>query len=454
MADTENRPWEEVDRLAALGDEAALESFVGGLTPTEMGHALAHLSEDRRQRILTTLRPEGAAGILDEIPDAQARELVESLRPEAAAAIVVEMPSDEQADLIGSLESEYAAAILENMEPAQADELRVLVEYPNDVAGGLMVTELLRFIETETIGDVISTLQSEGDKYRDFDVQYSYVVSVEGRLIGVLRLRSLLLATPAQPISSVMIASPLSVPVDHSLDDLADFFERHNFLGVPVVDADGILVGVVKRHDVESAMTDRADNDYLKSQGIVAGEELRTMPILRRCRRRLGWLSINVLLNIMAASVIALYQDTLSAVIALAVFLPIISDMSGCSGNQAVAVSIRELALGLIQPKEAMRVWGREIVVGAINGTVLGLIIAGAAWLWKGNVFLGLAVGIALALNTVISVSIGGCVPLVLKRFNIDPALASGPVLTTVTDICGFFLVLGLATLWLARMVV
>jgi magnesium transporter len=178
------------------------------------------------------------------------------------------------------------------------------------------------------------------------------------------------------------------------------------------------------------------------------------MPILRRCRRRLGWLSINVLLNIMAASVIALYQDTLSAVIALAVFLPIISDMSGCSGNQAVAVSIRELALGLIQPKEAMRVWGREIVVGAINGTVLGLIIAGAAWLWKGNVFLGLAVGIALALNTVISVSIGGCVPLVLKRFNIDPALASGPVLTTVTDICGFFLVLGLATLWLARMVV
>jgi magnesium transporter len=117
-----------------------------------------------------------------------------------------------------------------------------------------------------------------------------------------------------------------------------------------------------------------------------------------------------------------------------------------------VAVSIRELALGLIQPTEAMRVWGKEIVVGAINGTVLGLIIAGAAWLWKGNVYLGLAVGIALALNTVVSVSIGGCVPLVLKRFNIDPALASGPVLTTVTDICGFFLVLGLATLWLTRL--
>jgi magnesium transporter len=315
-----------------------------------------------------------------------------------------------------------------------------------------MVTELLRFVETETVAGVIATLQTEGEKYRDFEVQYSYVVSAEGRLIGVLRLRSLLLASPAQPISNIMIESPLSVPVDEPLDRLADFFERHQFLGVPVVDGKGVLLGVVKRHDVEAAMADRADNDYLKSQGIVAGEELRTMPILRRCRRRLGWLSINVVLNIMAASVIALYQDTLSAVIALAVFLPIISDMSGCSGNQAVAVSIRELALGLIQPTEALRVWGKEIVVGAINGTVLGLIIAVAAWLWKGNVFLGLAVGIALALNTVVSVSIGGCVPLVLKRFNIDPALASGPVLTTVTDICGFFLVLGLATMWLTRM--
>ena len=155
------------------------------------------------------------------------------------------------------------------------------------------------------------------------------------------------------------------------------------------------------------------------------------------------------MLNIIAASVIAFYEDTLRAVIALAVFLPIVSDMSGCSGNQAVAVSMRELSLGIVKPFEALRVWLQEVSVGVINGTVLGCLIAGAAWAWKGNPYLGLVVGGALAANTVLAVSIGGTVPLLLKRMNVDPAVASGPILTTVTDMCGFFLVLGFATVML-----
>lgn len=166
------------------------------------------------------------------------------------------------------------------------------------------------------------------------------------------------------------------------------------------------------------------------------------MPLLLRARRRLSWLSVNVLLNIAAASVIAMHQDTLEAVIALAVFLPIISDMSGCSGNQAVAVSIREMTMGLIQPRDALRVWAQEVGVGLINGVALGVLIAAAAWLWKGNLYFGLVVGAALALNTLVAVSIGGVVPLLLRRFKFDPALASGPVLTTATDMCGFFLTL------------
>jgi magnesium transporter len=171
------------------------------------------------------------------------------------------------------------------------------------------------------------------------------------------------------------------------------------------------------------------------------------MPLWLRSRRRLAWLSLNIVLNVVAASVISVYEDTLQAVIALAVFLPIISDMSGCSGNQAVAVSIRELSLGYVRPGEVLRVWGKELAVGAINGALLGLLIATVAWLWKGQAMLGLVVGTALALNTMVAVSIGGLVPLVLKRFGKDPALASGPILTTVTDMCGFFFVLGFASL-------
>jgi magnesium transporter len=156
----------------------------------------------------------------------------------------------------------------------------------------------------------------------------------------------------------------------------------------------------------------------------------------------------------MAASIIAMYQQTLEAVIALAVFLPIISDMSGCSGNQAVAVSMRELTLGVAQPRDAMRVVGKELSVGALNGVVLGILLAGVAYLWKGNIYLGLVVGSALMLNTMVSVTIGGGVPLLLKGLKKDPALASGPILTTITDMCGFFFTLSFAAVMLKKLTI
>ena len=190
----------------------------------------------------------------------------------------------------------------------------------------------------------------------------------------------------------------------------------------------------------------RSEADHLKAAGIIGGDELRSMPVFLRSRRRLAWLSINILLNIAAASVIAFYEDTLTAVIALAVFLPIVSDMSGCSGNQAVAVSMRELTLGAALPSDVFRVWRKEAIVGLINGVALGALLGIAAWLWKGNPTLGFVVGGALAVNTIVAVSIGGTVPLLLRKFELDPAVASGPLLTTVTDMCGFFLLLSLAS--------
>ncbi len=197
---------------------------------------------------------------------------------------------------------------------------------------------------------------------------------------------------------------------------------------------------------VREAAEELANRTLLKLTGIWGGEELRTMPVRQRSFRRLSWLSINIVLNMIAASVIAMYQDTLEAVIALAIFLPIISDMSGCSGNQAVAVSMRELSLGLVKPSEIFRVLWKEAMVGIINGIVLGLLLGMVAFLWKGLPALGFVVAVALAANTIIAVCIGGCVPLLLRGLKQDPALASGPILTTITDMCGFLLVLSLAS--------
>jgi magnesium transporter len=279
------------------------------------------------------------------------------------------------------------------------------------------------------------------------------VLDAEQTLLGVLPVRNLLFARREQKATEIMIPNPTKVRPYDTILDLESIFEEHNYLGLPVVNKDGQLIGIIDRESTTEALQESATEDLLKFQGLMGKEELRSMPLKVRSGRRLSWLSINIVLNLISASIIAMHQDTLQAVIALAVFLPIISDMSGCSGNQAVAVSMRELSLDLVSPKEFGRVFIKESSVGMINGACLGLLVGSLAWLWKGNVVLGLVVGSALALNTVVAVCVGGLVPLALKACRQDPALASGPILTTVTDMCGFLLILGLASLCLPYLV-
>lgn len=452
MNEAYEKPWEPLEEMLEQESPSGLKEYFDQLSSGEIARSISRLSAEDQHRLFQLLSPENAAELAEMLPVAQMTEVIQELPPETAADILEEMSSNDRADLLGFLEEDGAEAIFEHMEPEAALDARQLARYPADVAGGVMLTEYLVYPQTASVGDVVDDFQRNAEAYSDYDVQYTYVVTPSGALAGVLRLRELLLAPRSKPINRLMIPDPLAVRDTDSLDRLGEFFDEHQFLGVPVVDAAGVLVGVVRRHDVEEALAERSDSDYLKSQGIVGGEELRTMPLFRRSSRRLSWLSINILLNILAASIIALYQDTLSAVIALAVFLPIISDMSGCSGNQAVAVSMRELSLGLVRPLDAFRVWLKEIGVGLINGLVLGLLLGTAAWIWKGNTALGLVVASAMALNTVVAVSIGGTVPLLLKRLKFDPALASGPILTTITDMCGFFFVLSFATLMLAKL--
>lgn len=448
---TSREPWEQIEDALASGDAGALLTLVERLPPGEPARAVSRLEPESQRRLLTRLAPEDAAQLLGELPLVQAAEVLRQLEPAAAAAIANALSSDVQTDLLGSLEPDEAAAILRCMAPEEAADVRELSRYAPDTAGGLMVTEYLVYPEDARVSDVLEDLRTHAERYADYHVQYAYVTRPDGGLAGVLRLRDLLLSRPDTPIAALMLKEPLHVPVDAPLAELNQFFHRHAFFGVPVIDAGGELAGVVRRDDVEEALGHRAEGTLLKVSGIVGGEELRTMPLHQRSLRRLSWLSLNIVLNVVAASVIAAYQDTLAAVISLAVFLPIISDMSGCSGNQAVAVSLRELTLGLVRPYEVLRVVLKEAGVGLINGAVLGLLLGAVAYAWRGNLALSLVVGTALALNTLLSVVLGGSVPLVLRRLGVDPALASGPVLTTVTDMCGFLLVLSLATAMLAR---
>jgi len=444
----EQNSWDVLRDHLENRDFEALNDYLAALSGEESIRALMRLSSEEQKQILAAVSPESAADVFDFIPDESAGELLGELSPEVAASIVSEMSSDDQADLLAELDEEDLEEILRFMDQREAGEARELMAYDEDVAGGLMMKEYFSYPRSFGARAVLNDLSQREDEYDLNHVQYIYVTGRSGKLLGVARIRDIIFASPATRLSTILRPA-LSVNVQATLDELEDFFDEHAMTAVPVVDDQGMMLGVVRRRAVYDAVAEHAEADHLKSQGIVGGEELRSMPTMVRSRRRLSWLSVNILLNVIAASVIAQFQDVLSAVIILAVFLPIISDMSGCSGNQAVAVSMRELSLGVIKPADFYYVWRKEAVVGLINGCALGLLIAAVAWIWQGNGWLGLVVGAALFVNTLVAVSIGGTVPVFLKKLNVDPAVASGPILTTITDMCGFFLLLGTASLML-----
>lgn len=449
---TLEKPWEALSELVRQNDSVQISAFLNRINPTDTALAVSRLTAEEQSLLLTLLGPQDAAEVIEDIPDTQAADLIEGLPPVQAAAIMEELDSDHVADLLGELDSEDANAIIEHMGPEDAKEARQFLTYSPDTAGGLMISEYLDYRADQRVQDVLDDLQTNREEYTYYNVQYLYVTDKNNRLQGVLRMRDLLFPSRTTQLSNLMIRTPYKVRVDASLEDLRNFFEQHNLFGVPVVDSDAKLLGIVLPEAVEEAHQKQSTKQFLGLSGIIGGEEFRSMPLLSRSGRRLSWLSLNIVLNIIAASVIALYQDTLSAVIALAVFLPMVSDMSGCSGNQAVAVSMRELSLGLVRPTEILRVLGKEICLGILNGLALGVLLGGVAYLWKGNPFLGLVVGGALAVNTVVAVCLGGLIPLLLKRAKLDPALVSSPLLTTVTDMCGFFFVLSFASLLITRL--
>ncbi|SMX23724.1 magnesium transporter [Boseongicola aestuarii] len=436
---------ESVESALKEANAAELNVLLESVTISEALRVVLAFTPDERDSLIYLISAELASRLIDEAPLELAGELIERQESEKAAEIFDELDSDVQADVIAELDPNDAEAILASIKPEDAAAVRRLTEYDPDTAGGLMLADAFKFRADQTVGAVLRSLASDDEDLERYNGQHPYIVDEANRPVGVVSLRGLLTAKRSVKLDEIMVA-PMTVTANASLTALQDLFNDHDFLGFPVVDGSGELVGVVSRTAVDAAILARAEGENLRMQGIV-GDELRTMPLAIRSRRRLAWLSANIVLNIIAASVISAYEETLAAVIAIAVFLPMVSDMSGCSGNQAVGVTMRELSLGLVRPKDAMRVWLKEVSVGVINGIVLGILIGIVCWIWKGNPYLGLVIGLALAVNTVIAVSIGGVVPLLLKGVGQDPAVASGPLLTTITDMAGFFLVLSLATL-------
>ena len=435
--------------LLSEKDVDTLCAFLARLPPGESARLVTRLNEGEQQELLTLLPSEDAALVLKALSVSQSARLLSMLSAEQVAAIMAMFPSNEQADLMAEL-GDLATAVLAALPLDTAERVRRLGRHRSDTAGGLMVAEYLVYPDDARVTDVIEDLRANIRKYSSLHAQHAYVVDSSERLVGVLRLRDLLLLDHDDSLDPAMSRDPLRVPTDMPLDELLRLFDRHPYFGMPVVDTDDRLVGVVIRANVEEALSDRSDRRMLLASGVIGGEEFRSMSWTGRVMRRAPWLAVSLFLSLGAASVIGWYQETLAAAIALAVFLPVISGMGGNSGNQALAVSIRELSLGLVQPQEFLWVVGKEAMVGLANGLFLGIAVAAICFAWQRSVSLSGVVGIAIALNMLVSACLGGIVPLALKRWRIDPALASGPVLAAVNDLCGFLFALVLADLLLS----
>ena len=428
-----------------------LFQFIANKTYQDLHNYLSYLHPRYRVIFFRILSPKIAAPILEAMPDeSEIIRIISKVSSKIAANILKNFSSDIQVDILRELEPPRFQRIINYFPKKNRKNITSNIIFADNTAGGLMISEFLKYRNNLQSNDIKEDLEKNSDKYKDFDVQYTYIVDKNERLVGIIPIRSLLLAKKNTQLEEITRKEVIFIPVDASIDKIRSYFEKYNFLAFPILNPEGKLLGVLTKNIFDHFMQKETSQEILKLTGIPGGEEFRSQPIYYRSRKRLAWLSINIFLNFLAASVIIAYEGTLAQVITLAVFLPIISDMSGCSGNQSVAVTLREIALGLISPKEIFKVLGKEIILGFINGFILGSLIALIAIIWKGNIYLGLVVGLALALNTIMAVCLGSAIPIILKSFKIDPAIASSPILTTVTDMSGFLLIFLLARQFLA----
>lgn len=438
-------PLDQLEDLVGEGlyDEAAAILAVAHIA--DAADALQALDAEDVAHVLLLLPREQAADILEELPDDLAADAIEFLQPKQAAEIVTEMLSDEEADILQEVSEPQVEAIIEHLDQEQASLARELLAYGEDTAGGLMQKEFIALPVHLTATEARKRLQEMAEDEKNFyPFSYIYVVDHLNRFQGVLGLRALLFATPATPISGLVTKDALTATPATPAEDLVKTFRRSHLLSAPVVGADGTLLGIVTQEDAMRYSKEESDEEFLRFSGIAGGEEVRDMSLRERAFRRLIWLVIKMVLNIIPASVVAYYTKT-PAFTLIAPILPIISDMGGSGGSQAIAVSIREMSLGRIRTLDVAWVLSKEIGIGIVNGLILGILLAAGAYFLLHSSKLALIVGISMLATAMVAVTIGGVMPLVLRTLKVDPAVASSPILTMVTDTCGFYFVLALA---------
>jgi magnesium transporter len=430
-----------LDAVAA-GDAGAVGAVLDPLHAADVADILEQIGPSARRALLALWQGGIDGEILSEIDEAIREEVIDSLPQAVLASALSELESDDVVDILEDLEEPAQQAILTALPAADRAAVEQSLAYPEYSAGRLMQRELVVAPAHWTVGETIDHLRAS-DRLPD---QFYHVILVDPRMKpqGYVTLGRLLSSRREVALADVVEDSFRTVRADDSETDVAWIFNQYHLISCPVVDADGRLVGVITIDDAMTVLDEEHQEDMLRMAG-VDDEASLTDTVWQAAKGRALWLFVNLLTAILASLVIDMFADTIEALVALAVLMPIVASMGGNAGTQSMTVAVRALATRALTRRNAGRVILRELAVGAVNGLVFGVVMAGVAALWFGVPMLAAVIGVAMVL-TLVAAAVGGIViPMALDRCGVDPALASGPFVTTVTDVVGFFAFLGLA---------
>ncbi len=451
MADLSPDVIEELLELVERRHDALIRNILPDLHPSEIARMLDALDADARAYLFGLLKPEVASEVLLELDELHREKLLDEMAPKEITRIVKHLDSDDAADLVGELEEPVKTEVLGRLDREEADTLRTLLAYDEDSAGGIMASEFVGISPAAGVDDAIQMIRENAEKMED--IYTIYAVDDEGKLRGVVSLRALLLARRGARLESIMEEPELTVPPEMDQEDVALRVRQYDLVEVPVVDGEGRMLGVITVDDVVDVLEEEADEDLARMTG-TGDESVVTDSVLHASRHRLPWLLVGLGGGILAAYFLSRFELSLDLreFISLAFFVPVIMAMGGNVAIQSSSIAVRSLALG----ESAYRVMGRrilkEFLVSLLNGLVCGGVLAIVAGFWLNARWLALLIGVALFAVILISTTVGAFVPVILHRMRIDPALATGPFVTTSNDVLGIVVYLSLAR-WLLPIV-
>ena len=448
MAETlhEEKIARHLDRLSeALGSgtQYQVQHLLKSLSASEIGDLLESLPITRRLAVWELTDPELDGDVLVEVNDEVRASLIRDTAPEDLVAAVDDLDLDDLADILDDLPEAVTSEVLRSLDRQDRERLARVLSYPEDSAGGLMDPDVLTIRPDVTLDVVLRYLRVRGELPEVFDLLF--VVDRQGRYLGSLKLSDLLTRNPASMVSDLMDTSAITIPVDLHESQVAIEFEHHDLVTAPVIDADRRLLGWISVDDVVDVIRDEAEHTVLTMAGLDEEDDMFA-PIVQSALRRWVWLGVNLITAFVAAFVLYSFEPTLDQIVATAVLFPIVMSMGGIAGTQTLTLMIRGMATGQVSASNTPALLRKELAVGLLNGIVFSIVIAAIAMIWYGDIPLGLVMGTAILLNLLAGALAGALVPVVLKRMSIDPALAGGVVLTTVTDVIGILAFIGLAT--------